>query len=82
MQVRKYCRCGVKLERNVSDEETAREVVARFRIQHGGEGHGVATKREYEQAINTVIRGNADRKERPSGGMPLRTFRVIRGGRG
>jgi hypothetical protein len=82
MLVRKYCLCGVKLERDVSDEETARKVVARFRIEHGGEGHGVASKREYEQAVSSIIRANSNKKERPSGGMPLRTFRVIRGGRG
>ena len=59
MYVRKYCLCGSKFERTVTDEDVAREVVALWRTEHRGEGHGPATFREYQRAVRRIIARNA-----------------------
>jgi hypothetical protein len=81
MHVRKYCLCGVKLERDVSDEETARRVIALFRREHGGEGHGVATRAQYERAVSRIIQAHSNRKDRSPRGRVLQVFQVIKGGK-
>jgi hypothetical protein len=84
MTVRKFCACGVKLEKTVSDEETARQVVTIFRLEHSGAGHGPITRAQYERLIQSIIKRNTSRKGQPRESFNqrrLRTFRVITGGR-
>ena len=63
MKIRKYCKCGVKLEREVADEEAARQVVAVFRREHSGTGHGPTDFKGYCEAVRKVIIANVRRKE-------------------
>lgn len=84
MKVRKFCACGVKLERECADEESARQVVARFRFEHLGAGHGPVNATQYEEVIRRIIQRNALRKGRSRETFDqrrLRAFRVITGGR-
>lgn len=59
MQIRKFCLCGCKLERQASDEETARQVVMAWWKSHTGAGHGPATEREYLRAVSRIVGNNA-----------------------
>ena len=82
MHVRKFCACGVKLERVVADEDSARRVVEAFRLDHSGEGHGPITGYQYLKLIRTIIRRNAAHKGVVKLTQPrLRTFTVIEGGK-
>jgi hypothetical protein len=65
MTVRKFCFCGVKLERNIADEAAAREVVARFRAEHSGYGHGPASREQYLQVISRIVARNAKSNRKP-----------------
>jgi hypothetical protein len=62
MKVRKFCLCGVKLERDVTDEDTAREIITRFRFEHSGAEHGPTDERGYRRAISKIIRGNTRKR--------------------
>lgn len=55
MKVRKFCLCGAKLERNVSDEEEARALVSIFRLEHSGAGHGPTDERGYRIGVSKLI---------------------------
>jgi hypothetical protein len=82
MTIRKFCACGVKLERDVANEDSAREVVSRFRMEHSGSGHGPVTGHQYLKIINSIIRRNAAGRGKADLSKPrLRVFRVIRGGK-
>src|SRR4051794_13378979 len=71
MKVRKFCLCGVKLERNgVPDETAARIIVEAFRQAHSGYGHGPATYRQYLQAVSQIVARHA-RANRPREARPL-----------
>jgi hypothetical protein len=59
ISIRKFCRCGVKLERNVADENAARQLVGEFWRAHLGNGHGPASYREYLQAVSRIVARNA-----------------------
>lgn len=72
MNVRKFCKCGVKLERAVADEDAAREVVEEFRRAHNGHGHGPASEREYLQVVSQIVARNA-KSNRPRQAKPLLT---------
>lgn len=56
MKIRKYCRCGVKLEREASDEEVARQLVEAFWTAHAGVEHGPIMRREYDAKIRALIK--------------------------
>lgn len=66
MKVRKFCACGVKLERDVSDEDTAREVVTMFWTAHAGVNHGPITRKQYEGLIRGLIKRKAKGKPLPT----------------
>ncbi len=66
MKIRKFCACGVKLERDVSDEETAREVVTMFWTAHAGIEHGPVNERAYAKVIGRIIKRVRERKATPS----------------
>jgi len=55
MQIRKFCLCDQKLERQASDEDTARQVVTAWRLEHTGAGHGPADERAYKRALAKII---------------------------
>jgi len=55
MKIRKFCACGVKLERDVSDEETARKVVELFWTEHAGVLHGPVNQKGYAAIIRRII---------------------------
>lgn len=55
MLVRKFCQCGVKLDRHVSGEATARQAIDLFRAEHSGIGHGPVTRAGYEKTIRCII---------------------------
>jgi len=82
MNVRRFCKCGVKLERDVSDEDIAREVIALFWREHGGAGHGIINGKQYAQIIQQIIKRNFERKHNPQlrqgNQLALRTFRIIK----
>lgn len=59
MKVQKFCKCGVKLERDVANEDAARTLVLRFFAEHSGQGHGLASRREYLQAVSRIVARNA-----------------------
>lgn len=84
MKIRKFCACGVKLERDVSDEETARKVVTAFWTEHAGVHHFPINEHEYARVISRIIARNAAPK-RPKGFSPMLSpkmrFRIIKGGR-
>lgn len=69
MTVRKFCKCGVKLEREVADEDAAREVTAKFRVAHSGYGHGPANRERYLQALSRIVarraKANSTRQVKP-----------------
>jgi hypothetical protein len=85
MKVRRFCACGVKLERDVCDEDTARLLVMTFWREHCGAGHGIINSKQYEKLIQNIIKRNFERKQKPqlhnSNQLGLRAFRVIKGGR-
>ena len=58
MKVRKFCACGVKLERDVSDEDTARRAVEMFRTAHAGGNHLPITRKQYDELIRRIIKKN------------------------
>jgi hypothetical protein len=66
MKIRKYCNCGVKLERDVSDEETARKVVTLFWTEHVGVHHFPVNQVEYRRVIARLIKRRAKQKPSPS----------------
>jgi hypothetical protein len=72
LKVRKFCLCGVKLERTVSSEDAARTIVEEFRRAHSGNGHGPATAQEYLLAVSRIVARNA-RSNRPREAKPLLT---------
>jgi hypothetical protein len=82
MRIRKYCLCGCVLDREVTDEEVARQVILLWRHEHIGEGHGPASEREYQRAVSRIIgtkvAGGA--KEFKPMLHPKMRFRVIKGG--
>ena len=61
MKVRKFCLCGVKLERECCDEDSARQAVEMFRLAHAGSGHGPANHVEYNRIIKRLIGRRAQR---------------------
>jgi hypothetical protein len=63
LKIRKFCACGIKLERDVSDEETAREVVTMFWTAHAGVNHGPISEKQYHLVIGRIIKRRAKRKE-------------------
>ena len=74
MLIRKVCQCGVKLERQVSSEEVAREVIDLVRAAHVGVGHGPVTRAIYEKTISQIIKRRGLRRgKRRRGGQ--RSFR-------
>ena len=83
MQVRKFCLCGCKLEREVADEATAREVIILWRNEHTREGCGPASYRQYMQAVSRIVARNAHSNQ-PKELMPLLSprwrFTLIQGG--
>jgi hypothetical protein len=84
MKLRKFCSCGVKLEREAADEDSARRIVATFRLEHSGAGHGPTDAKGYAMAISRIIRANINRRDQrlgSSGQGTLRVFRVIQGGK-
>jgi hypothetical protein len=82
MKVRRFCQCGVKLEREVSDESTARLLVMTFWREHCGAGHGIINGKQYAQIIQQIIKRNFERKHNPQlrqgNQLALRTFRIIK----
>lgn len=82
MLVRRFCKCGVKLERHVADEETARRVVATFWRDHSGAAHGIIDSKQYATIIAGIMRRNYDAKHKPAlhgtNQLGLRTFRRIK----
>src|SRR3977135_658650 len=71
MKVRKFCRCGTKLERDgVADEDAARVLVEAFWRAHSGYEHGPATYQQYLQAVSKIVARNA-RSNRPREVRPL-----------
>ncbi|MGA9768754.1 MAG: hypothetical protein WBV94_06930 [Blastocatellia bacterium] len=81
IHLRKFCACGIKLERVVTDETAARTVIEYFRFEHSGAGHGPITGHQYLKLVQSIIRRNAARKGKADLRDPrLRVFQVIRGG--
>ena len=70
MQIRKFCLCGCKLERQASDEDTARKIVMAWWLEHTGIGHGPASERAYKQAVSQIIAKSA-RPKRLKKGEPM-----------
>ncbi len=70
MQIRKFCLCGQKLERQATDEDTARQVVEAWRLEHTGAGHGPASGVLYKRAIAKLI-GKRSRPQSPDELKPL-----------
>jgi hypothetical protein len=70
MKVRKFCICGVKLERDVAGEDAAREIVEQFRLAHIGSGHGPASYQKYRGVISQIVARNTKSK-RPREAKPL-----------
>ncbi len=70
MQIRKFCLCGSKLERQAADEETARRLVMVWRNAHIGEGHGPASERAYRRVLSRIIAKSA-RPKRLKEGTPM-----------
>lgn len=66
MKIRKFCACGVKLERDVSDEETAREIVTMFWTAHAGVNHGPISPRQHALFVRRLIKRRAQKKPIPS----------------
>jgi hypothetical protein len=64
MLIRKFCACGVKLERDVANEESAREVIHRFRLEHSGRGHGPISGGQWLKLIQQIINRKAKSKPR------------------
>ena len=81
MVVRKFCLCDVKLERDVADEEIARQVWARFRLEHSGAGHGPISGNQYLKLIQSIIKRKAASKGKADSNPRLRMFQVIKGGK-
>jgi len=85
MNVRKYCQCGVKLDRDVADEDAARLVIQRFRLEHSGKGHGPASQRDYVKAITRIIAARSKRRDDARRGhgsqRRLRLLTLVKGGR-
>lgn len=76
MIVRKYCQCGVKLDRYVINEAAARQAVDVFRAAHSGYGHGPVSKGLYDKTISMIIKRQGQRKgKRRRGGQ--RKFREL-----
>jgi hypothetical protein len=61
IEIRKFCLCGVKLERKAADEDQARGMLTMFRLEHSGEGHGPANEQEYRRAVSKIIGQNAQK---------------------
>lgn len=82
MKVRRFCKCGVKLDREVADEDTARRAVALFWREHGGAGHGIINAKQYAEIIARIIKRNWEARQKPrlhgTAQLGLRTFRRIK----
>lgn len=70
MGVRKFCECGVKLERDVANEAAAYEVVSRFWLEHSGAGHGPVSYKRYVAIVSRIVARNAT-TNRPRQVKPL-----------
>lgn len=82
MKVRRFCNCGVKLERDVADEDTARKVIAIFWREYSGADHHPVSGKDYAKVIAKIIKRNYERKQTPqlhkTTQLALRTFRLVK----
>ena len=55
MKLRKFCKCGKKIEREVANEESARELNRLFRIAHRDPGCEPVNQLVYNRVIQRLV---------------------------
>ena len=61
MKLRKFCACGMKLEREVCDEETAEQVLILWRRSHNGRDCAPINEAGYRKVVSRIISRRAAR---------------------
>ena len=63
--IRKYCRCGSKLEATARNEDEARNIVMGFYREHTGAAHGLVKRWQFNCIVQAMVARLGQQQAKP-----------------